>query len=67
MQVAHAEQVSLILANVLGGEFIERLSEITAQVAERQQVGPNGILRIITTLELFEHRLLKKGHRDASL
>jgi hypothetical protein len=39
----------------------------SGELLDRMNVGPHGVRRVVTTLELIQHHLAKMGHREASL
>ena len=54
-QFPNAEEISDVLADLFGAELVRRTLEIAREVLDGAEVGPNGILRVITTLEFLEH------------
>src|ERR1019366_2718571 len=64
-QLSFAEQIRLVLANVLRSELIRRAVKVTRKILDRLDVAVDGSLRIITTLEFFEHHFAKLGHRES--
>src|ERR1700758_5490790 len=56
LQLAFAEQISLIVANMLQTQLIGRAVKITCEILDRPNVNSSGILAVITTLEFIEHR-----------
>jgi hypothetical protein len=66
-KLAIAEQMNLILANMVWSELIGRPAEILDELLYRMYVGTNGVGRVVTALELIQHPLAKTGHRKTSL
>jgi hypothetical protein len=66
-KLAIAEQMNLILANMVWPKLIGRPVEIPGELVHRMHVGANGVRRVVTTLELIQHPLAKTGHRKTSL
>jgi len=64
-QLSLAEQIRLVLANVLRSELIRRATKVTRKIFDRLDVAVDGSLSVITTLEFFEHHFAKVGHRLA--
>src|ERR1700684_1436142 len=60
-----AEQIRLVLADVLRSELIRWAPEITREIFDRLDVAVYGSLSVITTLEFLEHHFAKVGHRLA--
>jgi hypothetical protein len=51
------------LANVVRSELIRRAPKVPRKILDRLDVAVDGSLSVITTLEFFEHRFAKVGHR----
>src|ERR1700756_98475 len=64
-KLSFAEQIRLVLADVLRSELIRRSPEITREIFDGLDVAVYGRLSVITTLEFFEHHFAKVGHRLA--
>src|ERR1019366_3795118 len=62
-QLSLAEQIRLVLADVLRSELIRRASKVTREIFDRLDIAVDGSLSVITTLEFFEHHFAKVGHR----
>src|SRR5271166_1687849 len=60
-----AEQIRLILADVLRTELIRRTLEVTREIFDGLQVDAGCSLGVITTLEFFEHHFAKVGHKSS--
>src|SRR5271165_2244370 len=60
-----AEQIRLVLADVLRTELVRRTLEITCEVLDRLDVAVFGSLGVITTLEFLEHHFAKVGHKSS--
>ena len=58
------EQVHLIGADLFRPKLIRRTAEMFCERRHNPQVAVHGSLRVITTLEFFQHLLAKLGHRD---
>src|SRR5580658_7699648 len=64
IQLSLSEQVHLIGADLFGSELIWSTVKILGEGLHNFQVALHGSLRVITTLELFQHPFAKLGHRD---
>jgi hypothetical protein len=62
-----AEQMDLVLADVIGSKLLGRTTEVPSELLHCVQVRPYGVRRVVTTLEFVEHQLAKMGHRKSSL
>src|SRR5271166_5380150 len=60
-----AEQIGLVMADVLGTELVWRAPEVTRKIFDGLQVYPGCSLGVITTLEFLEHHFAKVGHRSS--
>src|SRR5271157_4728824 len=60
-----AEQIGLVMADVLRTELIRRALEVTREVLDRLDVAVSGSLSVVTTLEFLEHHFAKVGHRSS--
>src|SRR5215467_696645 len=56
--------MSLILPDVLGPELVRCLMEIPRELADDANVGGCGTMRVIKSLEFFQHFVAQLGHRD---
>ena len=63
-QFALLEQVDLIGAKLFFAQLVRRTTEMPSKILHDLQVRVYGSLRVITTLELFQHHFPKLGHRD---
>src|SRR4029077_5058171 len=63
-QLALLEQLGLIFTNWLMTQTIWRALESSCEIFNCANVTACGSLRIITTLEFFEHHFAKSGHED---
>jgi hypothetical protein len=52
-----AEQLGLILANVLRTQLVRRAMEVVSEFSDHTQVTTYGIRRVITTIEFLDHQL----------
>src|SRR5215469_5235060 len=59
------KQVRLVLSDLLRSELVRRLMKMPGEVADDPDVGFCGTMRVITTLEFFQHFLAKLGHRTS--
>ena len=57
LQLPLSKQVSLKLPHMLGAELVRWLAEIRSQLVHHTDVRPHGTLRIISTLEFFQHHV----------
>src|SRR5204863_2938758 len=62
-ELSLAEQICLVLADVLRSQLIRRAPKVTRKILDRLDVAVYGSLSVITTLEFFEHHFAKVGHR----
>ena len=58
------EQIHLIGADLFRSTLIRRTTEMFCERFYNLQVAVHGSLRVITTLELFQHLFAKLGHGD---
>src|SRR6516164_11497594 len=65
-QLALLEQLGLIFANVSRAQTIGRTAESSSKIFHCPDVVSYGTLRVIKTLELFQHHLSKMGHGNTS-
>src|SRR6516162_10620841 len=56
LQLSLAEQIRLVLPHVLGMELVGRAVKVAGE-SDRTHVTAYGTLRVIPTLEFFEHHL----------
>jgi hypothetical protein len=61
-KLAVAEQMDLILADMIGSKMLGRTTEVPRKVLNRMKSRPYGLRRVVTTLKLIEHQLPKMGH-----
>ena len=54
-----AEQIRLVLADVLRDESIRRAPKVSHNILDRLDVAADGSLSVVTTLEFFEHHFSK--------
>jgi hypothetical protein len=59
-----AEQMNLVLANVVRPQPIRRPAKIPGELLDRMDIGPYGVRRVVATLELIQHHLAKMGHSE---
>src|SRR5258708_5607601 len=59
-----AEQMNLVLANVVRPQPIRRPAKIPGKLLDRMDIGPYGVRRVVATLELIQHHLAKMGHSE---
>ena len=64
LQLPVAEQVRLVLAQVCVIELIRRAVEVCRKPFDGLEVVLNGGFRVVTSLELVEHRLAEMSHRN---
>src|ERR1700739_1967615 len=58
------KQLGLVFANVPRPQAVRRTVESSREIFDCADVTACGSLRIITTLEFFEHHFAKSGHKD---
>jgi hypothetical protein len=61
---AVAKQVNLVLANMFWAEAIWRTVEVLREILDGVDIGTDGVLGVVATLELVQHQLPKMGHSD---
>jgi hypothetical protein len=49
--------MNLVLADVLGTETVRRTMEVLREVLYGMNVGADGVLSVVTTLEFVQHQL----------
>jgi hypothetical protein len=49
---------------MIGAELVRTAVEVSCELSDRTQIGTQGSVRVVSTLEFFEHQLSKIGHRD---
>jgi hypothetical protein len=54
-QFVQGEELRLVLADVLRSQAIGRAVEVLSEALDKANVTPRGSLRIMTTLEFFQH------------
>src|SRR5258708_1647813 len=59
-----AEQMNLVLANVVRPQLIRGPAKMPGKLLDRMDIGPYGVRRVVATLELIQHHLAKMGHRE---
>src|SRR5271166_6497934 len=60
-----AEQIRLVLTDVLRTELVGRTLEVTREIFDGLEVDAGCSLGVITTLEFLEHHFAKMGHRSS--
>jgi len=55
LQLLHAEEVNLVIADVVEAELVGGAVEMSSELLDCEQVRFSGSLSIITTLEFIEH------------
>src|ERR1035438_10502108 len=60
-----AEQIRLVLTDVLRTELVGRTLEVTREIFDGLEVDAGCSLGVITTLEFLEHHFTKVGHRSS--
>src|SRR5712691_8071698 len=63
-QLPLLKQLGLIFANVPQAQAVRRTVEVSSKIFDCADVVACGMLRVITTLEFFEHHFAKSGHED---
>jgi hypothetical protein len=66
-QFVHPEELGLVLADMLRSQAIGRAVEVLGEALDEANVTLCGSLRVMTTLEFFQHHFAQMGHRDTSL
>jgi hypothetical protein len=56
--------MNLVLADVLGTETVRRTMEVLREVLYGMNVGADGVLGVVTTLEFVQHQLPELGHSN---
>jgi hypothetical protein len=64
VQLSFGEQVYLIGTDLVRSKLIRSTAKILGEGLHNLQVALHGSLRVITTLEIFQHLFAKLGHRD---
>jgi len=64
VQFPASEEVRLISADLFRSKLIRGTMKVLGEGLHNLQVALHGSLRVITALELFQHRCTKLGHRD---
>src|SRR5579864_843453 len=59
-QFVHPEELGLVLADVLRSQAIGRAVEVLGEALDEANVTLCGSLRVMTTLEFFQHHFAKK-------
>ena len=63
-ELAVAKQMNLVLANMIWAEAIGRTVEVLREILHRVDIGTDGVLSVVATLELIQHQLPKMGHSN---
>ena len=63
-QSAVAKQVNLVLANMFWAEAIGRTVEVLREILDGVDIGTDGVLSVVATLELVQHQLPESGHSN---
>jgi hypothetical protein len=58
------KQVNLVLANMLWAEAIWRTVEVLREILYGVDIGTDGVLGVVATLELVQHQLPESGHSN---
>jgi len=61
-ELAAAKQVNLVLANMFWAEAIGRTVEVPGEILYRMDIGTDGVLSVVATLEFVQHQLPESGH-----
>jgi hypothetical protein len=62
VELSFAEQIRLVLSDVVWSELVGRAVEITREISNGTKIGAGCAGRIISTLEFLEHQLSQIGH-----
>src|SRR5437588_6758922 len=65
-QLSFLEQLGLILTNVLRAQAVRGTVESSSKILDGVQVIAYSFVRVIATLELFQHHFSQMGHRETS-
>jgi hypothetical protein len=57
-------KVNLVLANMFWAEAIWRTVEVLREILYGVDIGTDGVLSVVTTLELVQHQLPESGHSN---
>jgi hypothetical protein len=63
-KLAVAKQVNLILADMLCAEAIWRTVEVLREILYGVDIGTDGVLSVVATLEFVQHQLPESGHSN---
>ena len=63
-ELAVAKQVNLVLADMFWTEAIWRTVEVLREILYGVDVGTDGVLGVVATLELVQHQLPEMGHSN---
>jgi hypothetical protein len=63
-KLAVAKQVNLVLADMLWAEAIWRTVEVLREILYGVDIGTDGVLGVVATLELVQHQLPESGHSN---
>ena len=64
IELSFAEQIRLVLADVIRPELVRSAVEISREFVNGTQITARRAGRVVSTLEFLEHQLSKMGHRD---
>src|SRR3984885_4067502 len=64
LKLSFAEQIRLVLADVIRPELIRRAVEVARILVDSPEISSRCAGGVVSTLEFFEHQLLEMGHRD---
>ena len=64
LKLSFAEQIRLVLANVIRPELVGRAVEVARILVDGPEISSRCAGGVVSTLEFFEHQLLEMGHRD---
>ena len=63
-EFAVAKQMNLVLANMFWTEAIGRTVEVLREILYGVDLGTDGVLSVVASLELVQHQLPETGHSD---
>ena len=64
LKLSFAEQIRLVLADVIRPELVGRTVEVTRIFVDGPEISARCAGGVVSTLELLEHQLLEMGHTD---
>src|SRR6266849_3385112 len=64
LELPFAEQIRLILADVIRTQLVGRALEISREIFNCTEIRARCAGRVVSTLEFLEHQLSKMGHSD---